>query len=64
MSVPVRTQILPLAYALKYCVCTYMLYGLSRVEALTAITFPILVTVKLTPNIRANALPITVLNTD
>ena len=24
------TQILPLAYALTYCVCTYMLYGLDR----------------------------------
>ena len=26
------TQILPLAYALTYCVCTYVLYGLARVQ--------------------------------
>ena len=40
------TQILPLAYADTYYVCTYMLYGLDRVETLTTITFPLLVTVK------------------
>ena len=34
MSVPLRTQILPLAYALTYCVCTYVLYGLDRVQHL------------------------------
>ena len=28
------TQILPLAYALTYCVCTYVLYGLDRVQHL------------------------------
>ena len=32
MSVPLRTQTLPLAYAGTFCVCTYMLYRLSRVE--------------------------------
>ena len=64
MSVPLRTQILPLAYAGTFCAFTYMLYGLSRVETLTTITFPILVTVKETTNIRANHLVITILNTD
>ena len=28
------TQILPIAYALTYFVCTYMLYGLDKVEHL------------------------------
>ena len=49
MSLPVRTQILPLAYAGTYCVCTYMLYGLSRVEHSPPSHTPILVTVKLIP---------------
>ena len=49
MSVPVQTQILPLAYAGTYCVCTYMLYRLSRVEHSPPSHTPILVTVKLIP---------------
>jgi hypothetical protein len=53
MSVTVRTQILPQAYALRTVSCTYMLYGLDR-----AIThhhhFPYTSTVKKTPYIRAN----------
>ena len=57
MSVPLRTQILPLAYAGTYCVCTYMLYRLSRVEHSPPSHPPILVTVKWSPYIRANQPP-------
>ena len=39
---------------LTYCVCTDMFYSLSRGRTLTPITFPILVTVKKTSNIKAN----------
>ena len=51
------TQILPLAYAGTYCVCTYMLYRLSRVEHSPPSHTPILVTVKWSPYIRANHPP-------
>ena len=47
------TQILPLAYALTYCVFTDVFYSLGMVEHSPPSHTPILVTVKLIPNIRA-----------
>ncbi len=58
------TQILPLAYALTYCVYTYMLYGLDRVQHSPPSHTPILVTVKLIPTSGLMLYPFTVLNTD